>query len=102
MDERRRRQRVRTTLDVRWEGLFTQGKGTIADMGPRGCFVLTGGDLQPGELIRLEITYPNEEVAAHWGEIVYIYPEIGFAVHFSFSTREQESEYARLFASLNK
>ena len=102
MRERRTAKRVRANLGVRWEGLFTEGRGSIGDIGPWGCFVLTGGEVQPGDLISLEIRLPNEEVTVQWGEVVYVYGEIGFALHFTFSTSEEERALARLVESLDR
>ena len=85
--ERRRSPRYRVNLKARWEGLLTQGKGTVSDLSITGCFVLSGGETKTGELVRLEIYFP-QEMASLWGEVVYTIAELGFAVQFTFAGEE--------------
>jgi hypothetical protein len=88
MQERRAAERLRIDLSARWEGLLTQGRGAVSDLSSLGCFVLTSGEVKPGELIRLEISFP-QEVASLWGQVVYAVPEIGFAMRFVFSGNDE-------------
>jgi PilZ domain len=88
MQERRAAERLRIDLSARWEGLRTQGRGAVSDLSSLGCFVLTSGEVKPGELIRLEISFP-QEVASLWGQVVYAVPEIGFAMRFVFSGNDE-------------
>ncbi|SRR5260370_30584248 len=100
MQERRAALRVRANLRVRWEGLLTQGPGTVSDISAAGCFVLTGGEVKAGELIRLEIHFPSGEVALQWGEVAYPSPEIGFALRFTYGNDEEKRSLAGLIATL--
>ena len=84
MQERRAAERVRLNLKTRWETLVTQGRETVCDISSTGCFVLSGGELDPGELISLEIHFP-EDIASLWGEVVYAIAEMGFAIRFKFA-----------------
>lgn len=88
MQERRTAERVRTNLKARWEGLISQGRGSICDLSSAGCFVLTGGEVTVGELVRLEIHFP-ERVDLVWGEVVYAIAEMGFALRFAFAGEEE-------------
>jgi len=88
MQERRAAERLRIDLDARWEGLRTEGRGAICDLSSLGCFVLTSGEVRPGELIRLEINAPLER-ASLWGQVVYAVAEIGFAIRFAFGSDDQ-------------
>ena len=88
MQERRAAERLRIDLSARWEGLRTQGRGAVSDLSSLGCFVLTSGEVKPGELIRLEISFP-QEVASLWGQVVYAVAEIGFAMRFVFSGNDE-------------
>ncbi len=81
--ERRRNERLRTDLHVCWEGVLTRRSGTIVDVSASGCFILTRDDVQPKELIRLEIESPTGRAIYLWGEVVYQVPEMGFALHFT-------------------
>jgi len=91
MEERRKATRLRTNISVRWETLTTQGRGTVSDLSSSGCFVLSGGEVVPHELMRLEMSLPGKAMT-FWANVVYGISEMGFAVRFIFaSVAEQES-----------
>jgi hypothetical protein len=98
MQERRTAERIRINLKARWEGLFSQGRGATCDLSPGGCFVLTGGEVTTGELVRLEIHFPNRIVLV-WGQVVYAVAEMGFALRFAFTDDSEMREFARLIGS---
>lgn len=81
MQERRAALRFQTNLNARWETLRSQGRGAICDLCSLGCFVLSGAEVQPGELVRLEV-FSAEEVISIWGHVIYSIHEIGFALRF--------------------
>ena len=85
MEERRKATRLRTNINVRWETLKTQGRGTVCDLSTSGCFVLTGGEVVPQELARLDLTLSGEVITL-WGNVVYSINEMGFAVRFVFGS----------------
>lgn len=85
MQERRISPRFRANITVRWETLRTQGRGEVCDLSSSGCFVLTGGEVRPGELTRLDLLL-TDKVATQWGVIVYAISEMGFAVRFLFGS----------------
>ena len=77
MDERRKASRLRTNINVRWETLKTEGRGAICDLSSSGCFILTGGEVVPRELTRIDLSLPGE-VMTFWGHVVYEVGEMGF------------------------
>src|SRR5690242_19649766 len=95
MQERRRAQRFRANVRVRWETLTTNGRGDVGDLSSSGCFVLTGGEVIRGELARLELMLPGE-VTTLWGNVVYTLSEMGFAVRFVFESEADEQIVERL------
>ena len=95
MEERRRAHRLRTNIDVRWETLKTQGRGAIADLSASGCFVLTGGEVSPRELARLDLVVSGE-LTTLWGSVVYAIPEMGFAVRFVFASETDQQSIERV------
>lgn len=99
MQERRTAERIRINLKARWEGLISEGQGAICDLSPTGCFILTGGVIKPGELIRLEILFPNQ-IALVWGQVVYAVAEMGFALRFAFGDDREMRELDGLIESL--
>jgi PilZ domain len=101
MQERRAAERLRIDLNARWEALRTQGRGTVCDLSSLGCFVLTGAEVKPGELIRLEIKFP-QEIRSFWGQVVYAVAEIGFALRFAFANEADKDSLDRLIESMNR
>lgn len=95
MQERRTEERVRVNLNARWEGLRTQGRGAISDLSATGCFVLSGGQVANGDLIRLEIDFSGDVVII-WGQVVYSISEMGFALRFVFGSEDQQRMLIRL------
>ena len=98
MQDRRTAERVRLSLKTRWETLMTQGRGTVCDLSSTGCFVLSGGEVNPGELTRLEIHFP-EGMASVWGEVVYSIGEMGFAIRFKFAGDSERRVLDKLIES---
>ncbi len=101
MQDRREAERLRVDLNARWEALRSQGRGTVCDLSLLGCFVLTSAEVKSGELIRLEINFP-QEVASFWGQVVYAVAEIGFAMRFSFTVQADKASLNKLIDSLNR
>lgn len=93
--DRRRAERLRTSLQAYWEGVLTRRGGTITDISPTGCFILTRDDVQPQELIRLEVQSPTGRSICLWGEVVYKVDEMGFALRFT-GTEPAEQEMLQL------
>lgn len=87
--ERRASERVRANLPARWEGVLASRDGQVTDISLTGCFVMTQPDVQPKELVRLEIESETGRRLYLWGEVVYAVEEIGFALHFT-GTEETE------------
>ena|SRR5436190_13461130 len=95
MQDRRTAPRFRTNIIARWETLKTEGRGSVSDFSSTGCFVLSGGELVRGELVRLEIK-PGDETHMVWGYVVYYVPEIGFALRFAFVSDDEQRELEEL------
>ena len=71
----------------------------MCDLSSLGCFVLTSAEVRPGELIRLDINFP-QEIASLWGQVVYTVAEIGFALRFGFAAAADEGKLRQLIESL--
>jgi hypothetical protein len=96
--ERRRAPRVKVNLRARWEGNLGQQEANVTSLSTLGCFVLSGGTVEPKELIRLEIMFPDDEPIYMWAEVVEKAEEIGFAMQF---TSVEEADQARLVSFLS-
>ena len=93
-DERRRSPRANVNLPVRWEGVLTQKSATVSSISNNGCFILTGGKVEPKELIRLEIQLPEGEPMYFWSEVVDEAYDIGFAARFTMASDEDKERLA--------
>src|SRR5262249_22733934 len=91
MQERRGAPRVQVDLPARWEGVLTQQQAQVTNLSVNGCFLLSGGKVEPKELVRLEITLPNQDPMYLWAEVVDAAYEIGFAVRFT-STEDEDQK----------
>ena len=93
--ERRSAPRVRVKLPARWEGVLSRESATVTDLSRSGCFVLTGGKVEPKELVWLEIQLTPQQAVNFWAEVVNEAPEIGFALKFNSSSPEDEATLAK-------
>jgi hypothetical protein len=101
MQERRTTQRFRVDLKVRWETLNAEGRGAICDFSSSGCFVLSGGDVKAGEMVRLELVL-KDDVATLWGQVIYSVREMGFAIRFVFGSEEETQSIKRLIEGMEQ
>lgn len=97
-NERRRAPRAKVNLPARWEGVLTQQSAHVTNLSKTGCFVLSGGKVEPRELIRLEITFPDESQIYPWAEVVEEATDIGFAVRFT-SLEDDEDQRLEQFVN---
>ena len=101
MQDRRATERLRIDLNVRWEALGSEGRGTVCDLSSSGCFVLTSAEVKPGQLIRIGINFPQES-ASLWAQVVYEIAEMGFALRFAFATEADKDMLNKLIESLHR
>ncbi len=92
--ERRRAPRLNVSLPARWEGVLTQQSATVTSISESGCFVLSGGKVEPRELIRLEIELSGTQTIYLWSEVVDEAYDIGFAVRFTSSSDDDNQQLA--------
>ena len=97
MQERRTSERVRANLNVRWETLKAQGRGSVCDLSSSGGFVLTGGAVSTKELIRMDLI-SNDGITTLWGNVVYTIHEMGFAVRFVFGSEADKQTVERVIS----
>ena len=104
--DRRSAPRARVKLPARWEGVLSRENGTVTDLSRSGCFVLTGGNVEPKELVWLEIQLTDRLTVNFWAEVVDAASEIGFALKFNSSSPEDEAALAqfleKIFQSQNQ
>lgn len=101
MQERRAAERLRLDLHARWEALGTQGRGAVCDLSSLGCFVLASAEVTPGELIRLDVSFPDE-IASLWGQVIYAVAEMGFALRFAYADDADRRALGELIDGVNR
>jgi len=98
MEERRRARRIKVNLSARWEGVLTHQQAQVTDLSTTGCFLLSGGQVEAKELVRLEIELPDGPIY-FWAEVVDAAYEIGFAVRFTAIEDVDEKRLVEFVAS---
>ena len=98
--ERRSAPRVRVKLPARWEGVLARETGTVTDLSRSGCFVLTGGNVEPKELVSIEIQLTDQQKVNFWAEVVDQASDIGFALKFNSSSPEDEAALAEFLQKI--
>ena len=95
----RKAPRIKVNLPARWEGVIEQREATVTSLSINGCFLLSGGEVRPKELLRIEIELPDGEPVYCWGEVADKAYDIGFAVRFN-GLEEAEQERLTNFISV--
>src|SRR5262249_33839299 len=94
-DERRRAPRVNVDIPARWEGVLTQQQAQITSLSVSGCFVLSGGKVEPMRVERLEILLLNQEPMYLFFVKEKTAYEIGFAVRFTATDDADEERLSK-------
>jgi hypothetical protein len=100
--ERRTSKRVWADIKTQWHGLLTNREGSISDISTSGCFILTGGEVSPGELVSVEIDVPKVLRMQLWGKVVYHIADMGFALRFKDLSITDKTLLSRLIEYVQK
>jgi hypothetical protein len=80
--ERRTSKRYSVNVDAEWEHSSGRHTGTVSDISENGCFVLSSGDVNDGDAVKLFLPMGDGMKVQFEGEIKNHVYEIGFAVKF--------------------
>lgn len=94
--ERRAIQRYNANIDVEWEGLVGRKPGTISDMSVVGCFILSSGEVEDGENVKIFFPLTDGRKIQLWGEVTNHVYEIGFAIRF-IELSEAQKDFLEVF-----
>ena len=94
--DRRSSERLKSNIDIEWEGLIGRKEGTINDLSATGCFVLCSGEVEDGEQVKIFFPLTDGRKVLIWGEVVNHVVEIGFAIRF-IELSEAQSEFLEVF-----
>ncbi len=97
-EDRRAVKRRQVTIDVDWEGSEGRKPGTLSDLSPAGCFVLSSGEVTEGDNIRVFLPIDEGMKVQVLGEVRNHVIEIGFALKFVDTTEAQVQVISDLMA----
>jgi len=80
--ERRAINRYPVEIEVEWQGSAGRQPGSMSDVSLDGCFVLSSGDVNDGETVRLFIPLADGMKAEFSGRVANHVFEIGFGLRF--------------------
>jgi hypothetical protein len=80
--ERRTVPRYSVKIEIDWESNNARKRGTVSDVSVEGCYVLSSGDVEDGEKIKLFLPLSDGMKVQFWGEVINHIYELGFAVKF--------------------
>lgn len=81
--ERRASNRYPVELEVEWESSAGRLPGTISDVSLDGCFVLSSGDTNDGDTVKLFVPLADGMKVQFDGTVANHVYEIGFGVRFA-------------------
>ena len=82
-DERRDSNRYPVELDVEWEGGAGRQPGSISDVSLEGCFVLSSGDVNDGDDVKIFVPLADGMKVQFDAKVANHVYEIGFGVKFA-------------------
>ncbi len=89
--DRRTSERYKVTIDIDWESESGRQPGTLSDISVNGCFVLSNGNVNDGETIKLFFPIGEDMLYDVSGVVENHVPDIGFALKFNNLTTVQQA-----------
>ena len=80
--DRRGTNRYQVRVDVEWETDADRQPGTLSDVSFDGCFVLSSGEVEDGDIVRIFVPLADGMKVQFGGRIANHVFEIGFGVKF--------------------
>jgi len=80
--ERRGSNRYPVEMDIEWEGSQGRHPGTLSDVSLDGCFVLSSGDIEDGDEVKVFVPLADGMKVQFDGKVANHVYEIGFGVRF--------------------
>ena len=95
-DERRGVNRYPVEIDVEWEGSAGRAPGSMSDVSLDGCFVLSSGDVNDGDNVRIFVPLADGMKVEFGGRVMNHVFEIGFGVKFDPLSAAQRDLLVRI------
>lgn len=100
--ERRKTERYSVNIDVEWEGMVGRKSGTLSDISNEGCFVLSSGEVEDSENVKIFLPLTEGMKVQFWGQVINHVFEIGFAVRFIELSPAQKDFLDKFIESLRR
>ena len=97
--ERRATNRYPVEVDVEWAGSNGRLPGSISDVGLVGCFVLSSGDVNDGDPVKIFVPLADGMKVEFTGRVANHVFEIGFGVKFDRLSEAQRELLVKLVQS---
>lgn len=95
-NERRASNRYAVELEVEWEGWQGRQSGTLSDVSLDGCFVLSSGDVEDGDDVKVFVPLADGMKVQFEGKVANHVYEIGFGIRFAQLTAAQRDLLTQL------
>jgi hypothetical protein len=80
--ERRASNRYPVAIEIEWQGAHGRQPGTVSDVSLDGCFVLSSGDIEDGDPVKVFVPLADGMKVQFDGKVANHVYEIGFGVRF--------------------
>ena len=95
-EERRGVSRYQVEVDVEWQTSGGREPGTLSDISLDGCFVLSEGDVEDGDSVKIFIPLADGMKVEFTGKVTNHVFEIGFGARFDKISAAQRDLLASL------
>ncbi|MFN0279821.1 MAG: PilZ domain-containing protein [Pyrinomonadaceae bacterium] len=100
--ERRQSNRYSIEIDMEWEGSAGRLPGTISDVSIDGCFILSAGEINDGDDVKLFVPLADGMKVQFDGKVANHVYEIGFGVRFEQLTAAQRDVLIKIVRESEK
>ena len=94
--ERRSTNRYPVEFEVEWQGAIRRSKGSVSDISLDGCFVLSSGEVEDGERIKMFVPLADGMKVEFGGVVANHVFEIGFGIRFDKLSAAQRELLIRI------
>ena len=94
--ERRRTNRYPVEVEVEWQDSVRRWPGSISDVSLNGCFVLSSGEVNDGDYVKIYVPLDDGAEAEFGGLVANHVLEIGFGLKFDQLSNDQRTVLATM------
>ena len=86
-------------MEVEWEGTGGRQPGTMSDVSLDGCFILSSGDTNDGDTVKIFVPLADGMKVQFQGKVANHVYEIGFGVRFEMLSAAQRDLLIKIVRS---